>query len=78
MFYKLSKDLIEKFLKYCFNENQYNEMSLLLLREGLMREFLSKNYNIVDFLKKYDSINIPFIEFYIIMPKISVKNYFNV
>jgi hypothetical protein len=48
-------------------------MNILLFREGQLREFLSKNYNIVDFIGRFDSINIPFLEFYSIMPKIAVN-----
>jgi sulfite reductase alpha subunit-like flavoprotein len=47
-------------------------MNGLLLKDSKLKEFLAKNYNIVDFLTLFDSINIPFLEFYTIMPKISV------
>jgi len=44
-------------------------------KEEKMRDFLSKNMGIIDFLNKYDSLNISFLDFYNIMPKISPRYY---
>ena len=66
---------MSKLLKYCFDENQYNELNITLMREGKLKEFLNKNYNIVDFLTIYDSMIIPFEEFYGLMPKIAPRFY---
>lgn len=48
---------------------------MILKRENKLNEFLSKNYNILDFLSVYDSINLPFLQFYEIMPKITPRFY---
>lgn len=71
--FNLSKDLLEKLLKYCNDEDQYEMLQNVLKKDNKMQEFLTKNYNIIDFLNLYDSINVPFLDFYNIMPKITVR-----
>lgn len=72
---QINKELLEKLLKYCFDEDQYASIQNILKRDNKLNEFLAKNYNIVDFLAAYDSINLPFIEFYNLMPKIAPRFY---
>jgi NADPH-ferrihemoprotein reductase len=72
---QVNKELLEKFLKFCYDEDEYNALQNILKRENKLNEFLAKNYNIVDFLTAYESINLPFIEFYNLMPKITPRFY---
>jgi NADPH-ferrihemoprotein reductase len=72
---QVNKELLEKFLKFCYDEEEYNALQNILKRENKLNEFLAKNYNIVDFLSSYESINLPFIDFYNLMPKITPRFY---
>ena len=71
----VNKELVEKFLKFCFDEDQFEALQNTLKKENKLKDFLAKNYSIVDFLSAYDSINLPFVEFYNIMPKITPRFY---
>lgn len=72
---QVNKELLEKFLKFCYDEEEYNALQNILKRENKLNEFLAKNYNIIDFLSSYESINLPFIDFYNLMPKITPRFY---
>lgn len=62
-------------MKYCYDEDQYDSLQNILKKEQKYNEYIKKNYNIVDFLNVYESINIPFLEFYKLMPKITPRFY---
>jgi NADPH-ferrihemoprotein reductase len=72
---QINKELIEKLLKFCFDEDQYDNLVNMIKKENKMNEFLNKNFNINDFLLMYDSVKIPFLEFYELMPKILPRFY---
>ena len=62
--------------KYCLDENQLEVIETIILKEEKANQFLANNYNIIDIIRKFDSISIEFIDFFNIMPKILVKNYY--
>jgi sulfite reductase alpha subunit-like flavoprotein len=62
-------------LKFCYDEDQYESLQNIIKKDTKYNEYLKKNYNIVDFLNFYDSINLPFLEFYRLMPKITPRFY---
>ncbi len=72
---QVNKDLLEKLSKYCFDEDQYQSLISIIQKENKLQDFVSKNYNIIDILNSYDSINMTFLEFYSIMPKITPRFY---
>jgi sulfite reductase alpha subunit-like flavoprotein len=72
---QVNKDILEKLSKYCFDEDQYQSLMAIIQKESKLEDFLSKNLNIVDFLNTYDSINMTFLEFYSIIPKITPRFY---
>lgn len=67
--------MCQAFLKFCFDEDQYDDLQNMIKKENKLNEFLSKNYNILDFLTIFDSINMSFLEFFNIMPKIIPRFY---
>lgn len=72
---------MENLKKFVIDEDQRESIEKILYKETKLQEFIEKNYNISDILKIYDSIKLDFLDFYYLMPKISVfslisKNYF--
>lgn len=72
MFNSFSKDVLEKLLKYCNDEDEYNKLQKIIEDENIYEQYLTKNYNIIDLLNEFNSISVPFVDFYHLMPKIIV------
>ncbi len=58
--------------KYCLDENQLENLENIILKQEKSNQFMANNYNIIDILRKFDSISINFIDFFNIIPKILV------
>lgn len=63
---------MDKLKKYCLDENQLENIENIILVQEKSNKFMENNYNIIDVLRKFDSISINFIEFFNLMPKILV------
>lgn len=63
-------------LKFVKDEEEYNLLSDIVHSEEKFRKFEEQNNNIVDVLKKFESIQMKFIDFYNLVPKISVSDVF--
>jgi hypothetical protein len=63
---------LDKLKKYCLDENQLENIENIILVQEKSNKFMENNYNIIDVLRKFDSISINFIEFFNLMPKILV------
>ena len=72
---QINKDAITKIKKFIANEDQYKEVCSIIEDKEKLNEFLSQRYNIVDFVTKYNSVNIPFTSLIKILPKISPRYY---
>lgn len=72
---QITKDLLSKISQYAGDEEQFNKLSQILNDKSQLDDFCSKRYNIIDVITEYDSIQIPFISFCQLMPKIRPRFY---
>jgi hypothetical protein len=63
---------LDNLKKYCLDENQLENLENIILKQEKSNQFMANNYNIIDILRKFDSISINFIDFFNIIPKILV------
>ena len=66
---KPSKQIVTDLSKYCTDIEDYDSITQLI------KTWDHQEYNIVDILRKYESINLSFVEFYDICPKITPRFY---
>ena len=72
---QINKNLLSKLVIYLTDVNQKNKVTEIIDDEKKLAEFLSKNYNIADFIKEFDSLQLSLQELSEIFPSISPRYY---
>ena len=72
---QITKNILSKLIIYLTDINQKNKISEILKNEKAMDEFLSKRYNICDFIKEYDSLQLSLQDLSEIFPTINPRYY---
>ena len=72
---QITKDILSKLIIYLTDINQKKKISDYLNNEKKMEEFLIKRYNISDFIKEFDSLQLSLQELSEIFPTITPRYY---
>ena len=72
---QINKNILTKLSIYLSDNNQKNKVVEIIDDENKLSEFLSKNYNISDFIKEFDSLQISLQELIEIFPLINPRYY---
>ena len=72
---QITKNMLPKFVENVNDFHQHHRIKYILNNKDELEEFLSKRYNICDFIKEFDSIKISLKELAEILPKISPRYY---
>ena len=72
---QINKNILTKLVIYLTDNNQKNKVNEIINDDNKLSEFLSKNYNIYDFIKEYNSLKLSLQELYEIFPLISPRYY---
>ena len=72
---QVNKSILNKLLIYLTDVNQKNKISEILNDEKKLEEFISKNYNIADFIKEFDSLQLSLQDLCDIFPPINPRYY---
>ena len=72
---QINKNILQKLVIYLTDINQKNKVTEIIDDEKKLAEFLSKNYNIADFIKEFDSLQLSLQELCEIFPIISPRYY---
>lgn len=67
--------MIKDIHKYVKDQDEYEKISDILLNDTNWEKFEQCQLTIVNVLDKFPSITIGFIDFYKILPRISVRSY---
>ncbi len=73
IFIFFSKNNLQDILKFIKDEEEYNSLNEIIQNEEKFRSFELENKNFIDVFKQFKSLYLNFIEFYSIIPKISVS-----
>ena len=71
----INKIILSKLINYLTDINQKNKANEIINDENKLQEFLSKNYNIADFIKEFDSLKLTLQGLCEIFPIISPRYY---
>ena len=72
---QINKNILTKLVISLTDVNQKNTITEIINDENKLSEFLSKNYNIADFIKEFDSLQLSLQELSEIFPTISPRYY---
>ena len=72
---QINKNILNKLLIYLTDVNQKNKISEIINTEKKLEEFISKNYNISDFIKEFDSLQLSLQDLCDIFPPIHPRYY---
>ena len=72
---QININILSKLVIYLTDINQKNKVSEIINDEKKLSAFLSKNYNIADFIKEFDSLQLSLQELSEIFPSISPRYY---
>ena len=72
---QITKNILSKLIIYLTNVNQKKKISEILNSEENMEKFLLKRYNISDFIKEYDSLQLSLQDLSEILPSINPRYY---
>jgi NADPH-ferrihemoprotein reductase len=72
---QINKNILAKIVIYLTDVNQKNKITEIINDEKKLEEFLSKRYNISDFIKEYDSLQLSLQDLSEIFPTITPRYY---
>ena len=72
---QITKTILSKLVDYLTDSSQRNQITEILNNEKKIEEFLSKRYNIIDFIKEFNSLKLSLQELADILPSISPRYY---
>ena len=72
---QITKNILTKLEKYITDENHKNQIKEILNNEKKMEEFLSKRYNLIDFIKEFNSLKLTLQDLSTIIPTITPRYY---
>ena len=71
----VNKIILSKLINYITDNDQKNKANEIINDENKLKEFLSKNYNVADFIKEFDSLKLSLQVLCEIFPIISPRYY---
>ena len=71
----INKNILSKLINYLTDDNQKNKVNEIINDEKKLSEFLSKNYNIAEFIKEFNSLKLTLQGLCEIFPIISPRYY---
>ena len=71
----VNKIILSKLINYLTDNDQKNKANEIMNDENKLKEFLSKNYNVADFIKEFDSLKLSLQGLCEIFPIISPRYY---
>ena len=71
----ITKTILSKLVNYLTDTNQKNQLAEVLNNEKKMEEFLTKRYNISDFIKEFNSLKLSLQDLADFLPSISPRYY---
>ena len=71
----VNKIILSKLINYITDNDQKNKANEIMNDENKLKEFLSKNYNVADFIKEFDSLKLSLQGLCEIFPIISPRYY---
>ena len=72
---QITKKILSQLEKYLNSDQQKNQIKEILNDEKKMEEFLSKRYNLIDFIKEFNSLKLTLEDLSTIIPTISPRYY---
>ena len=72
---QINKNILTKIVIYLTDVNQKNKITEIINDEKKLEEFLSKRYNISDFIKEFDSLQLSLQDLSEIFPTITPRYY---
>ena len=72
---QINIEILKKLIIYLTDVNQKSKINEIINNEDKQKDFLSKNYNIADFIKEFDSLQLSLQELCEIFPTITPRYY---